>query len=242
MAYAIKIDKIMFIFSTNSTSKTMIKAVIFDMDGVISDTEIFHSTIERDMLKKFGIEMKPEEIADKYSGVPVKVFFKEILDANKVSYDIDKIVAEKQRLMIERSRGHIKSMPGAMELIKKVQQKGLKLALGTSSQRDLAKLILAELKLKDTFDAIATIDDVKKGKPSPDIFLFASEKLGVAPEECIVIEDGRSGMLAAKRAGMKCIGLVEDRHAKDYPADILVESLKEIDFKIISGSRINDFL
>jgi HAD superfamily hydrolase (TIGR01509 family) len=133
--------------------------------------------------------------------------------------------------MMERSKGQVKPVSGALELIRELRSKGLKMAIGTSSQRELAHLFLSELGLKKMFKVIVTLDDVKNGKPDPEIFLLAAEKLQVAPEECVVIEDGRSGMQAAKAAEMKCVGLVGDRSSKDSPADILVESLKElIDF------------
>ena len=209
-------------------AKNSIKAVIFDMDGVVSDTEKFHAEIEKEMFKKYNITIDMNEITDKYSGVPVNVIFQEIFNAHKVSVDIDKVVEEKQRLMFAKSRGHIKPVSGVLNLIKKIQKKGLKISLGTSSQKKLTNLILSELSLKNIFKIAITVDDVKKGKPSPDIFLLAAKKMGVNPEECLVIEDGRSGMLAAKCAGMKCIGLVKNKHSKNYPADILVESLNEI--------------
>lgn len=206
----------------------MLKAVIFDLDGVISDTQNLHSEIEVAIFRKYGVEVSKKRINEKYAGVPCKDFFREIFAQNNISTDIEKVVKEKQDLMLRRSKGNILPMPGALKLIAEADQRGLGMAVATSSPKKLADLILTELDLTNVFKTVVTIEDVKNGKPDPEIFLLAAKKLGVKPQECIVIEDGRSGMLAAKRAGMRCVGLVKDKSKKDYSADILVESLNEI--------------
>jgi beta-phosphoglucomutase-like phosphatase (HAD superfamily) len=89
------------------------------------------------------------------------------------------------------------------------------------------------LGIRDYFDAIASAAEVANGKPAPDVFLKAAELLSVEPEHCIVIEDGRSGMIGAHRAGMKCIGLVPNKEYTEWPADLLVTSLSEIKAEII---------
>lgn len=206
----------------------MLKAVIFDMDGVISDTEKTHIIVETTLLKRFGVEVDGEELSDKYAGVPSKVFMKKILDDHGVKTDIDKLIDEKWAMVTDLITQKLDPVPGVLELIDKLKNKGFKLAVGSSSTPKFVNLTLDKLDIKDKFDAVVTIDDVENGKPSPDIFLLAAKKLGVAPEECLVIEDGRSGMQAAKSAGMRCVGLVKDKNRKDYPADFLVENLDEI--------------
>jgi len=206
----------------------MIKAIIFDMDGVVSDTQTLHSEIEAAIFQRYGIKKSVEEITEKYAGVPCKVFFKEVFLENSIPVDVQKIVEEKENLMMERIRGNVTPMPGAINLIKEARQKGLKLAVASSSPIELVSLVLEELNLESIFKVVVTLEDVQNGKPDPEIFLLAAKRLGVTPGECIAIEDGHSGMLAAKSAGIKCIGLVKDKTSKDYPADILVESLEEI--------------
>lgn len=217
----------------------MIKAIIFDLDGVISDTQTLHSQIESAIFRRYGIDKSEEEITEKYAGVPCEVFFKEVFLENSVPADINKIVKEKQNLIIERCKGNVSPMRGAMDLIKEARQKGFKLAIASSSPIDFVNLIIEELNLEDTFKVVVTVEDVQNGKPDPEIFLLAAKRLGVAPEECIAIEDGRSGMQAAKSAGMKCIGLAKDKGAKDYPADILVENLSEININTLTSLEEN---
>jgi len=84
------------------------------------------------------------------------------------------------------------------------------------------------LKIRSKFDAIASTEEVGKGKPAPDVFLLAAKRIGVSPEDCVVIEDGLAGMIGAKRAGMKCIALVPEGSNADYPVDIIVHSLKDL--------------
>ena len=85
--------------------------------------------------------------------------------------------------------------------------------------------MLTKLDLKEKFTAIASSYELEKGKPAPDIFLLAARRLNVAPEYCLVVEDGLNGMIAAKAAGMACVGLVRDNTGLDYPADLLVKDL-----------------
>jgi len=209
-------------------SKNAIKAVIFDMDGVLSDTEKVYAAVESDLLGRYGINFSVEEFTDQYAGVPSNVFLKEILDKHKIKADVNKLVKEKWERVNRAVRKRVIPMPGVFKLIDKCERRKLKLAVGTSSKPDFAWTILKKLGIERKFEAVVTINDVKKGKPHPDIFLLAAKKLGVKPTNCLVIEDGRSGMTAAKAAGMKCIGLVKNKNSKDYPADILVENLSEI--------------
>lgn len=219
--------------STNS-----IKAVIFDMDGVISDTQRLHSDVESKMFKEYGIDISPEEITAKFAGIPDFVYTEDVFKKYGVQVDLDEVIADKWQEVTEIMQKEIIPVPGVQELIEELHSK-YKLAVGSSSIAKFVNIALEKLNIRDKFDAVVTIDDVKNGKPDPEIFLLAAKKLGVKPEECVVIEDGRSGMQAAKAAGMKCIGLVKDKTSKDYPADILVESLSEIDISIFNNGYQN---
>ncbi len=203
------------------------KAVIFDMDGVISDTQKIHSDRECRILQRYGVRMSPEEISAKYAGVGVKDFFTALLKDKNC--DINTLVKEKWTQMLNLKKGEITPIPGVIELIHELKQNNFKLAVASASIRDFIERVLTELNIKDKFDAITSTEDVKRGKPEPDVFLLAAEKLGVKPQNCTVIEDGISGMIAAKKAGMNCIGLIN--HEGNYPADILVDSLRNLRLK-----------
>lgn len=203
------------------------KAVIFDMDGVVSDTQKYHSQAESIILARHGIRLSPRKITAKYAGIPDREWFRQMFAPTDKSVRIEKLIKEKRKAVFELSAGHVKSIKGAFALIKKLEEKGFLLAVASSSEMSFIKFVLKELKIKKFFKTVVSTTEVKKGKPAPDIFLRAAKKLGVNPKNCLVIEDGINGMEAAKNAGMKCIGLVKDKN-EEYPADILVNSLAEI--------------
>lgn len=215
----------------------MIKAVIFDMDGVISDTSKLHATQELKILSRFGINISMEELIKRYSGVRTKKFFKELLDGIGAEYDLAELMHEKWTGMLEMSKKHVPEIPGAISLINEAKKAGLKIAVASGSDKNYVLTVLKTLGVQDLFDAITSSEEVKNGKPEPDVFLLAAKRMSVAPENCIVIEDGISGMIAAKKAGMLSIGLVKDRNDESYPADIRVESLNEINLKVLMNRK-----
>lgn len=205
----------------------MKSTVIFDMDGVISDTQEMQSVIESNLLKRFGINISPKELTIKYAGIRSQDFFKQMLDKNKVKYDLEKLMAEKRKLVISKVKTELKEIPGSTELIKKLYAQKYKLAVASSSNRNLVETILKKLKVRKYFSVVITGDDVIKSKPSPECYLLAAKKLNSKPKECIVIEDAKNGMIAGKKAKMFVIGLVSKK-SKEYPADVLVTSHKQI--------------
>ena len=213
----------------------MIKAVIFDMDGVIANTQKTHSALEVQILKRYGVDISPKELEKRYAGVRVKQLFTEMLkDAPDKTYDVEALVIEKRKRMMELANIGVEPIPGSPPLIKTLHEANFKLAIGSASQENYVEKITTSLGLRKYFEALSTGDMVEKGKPNPDIFLLAAKKLSVKPENCLVIEDGVSGMIAAKKAGMKCIGLVEDK-LEEYPTKNLVESLSEITIAFIKS-------
>lgn len=207
----------------------MIKAIIFDLDGVISDTEELQSSVEVGILKKYGIKMSSSEITEKYAGVSEKEWMKKVLDDCGVSVDISIVVKEKWDRLMALKKNSILPIAGAPGLINELKIQKFKLGVASASIMKFIKHVLSELQLEDKFDTITSAEEVEFGKPNPAVFLLTARRLKVQPEECVVIEDGINGMVAAKKAGMKCIGLVSKNGAsRTYPADLIVNSLKEL--------------
>ncbi|MFC1732015.1 HAD family hydrolase [candidate division KSB1 bacterium] len=206
----------------------MANAVIFDMDGVISDTQKIHSKVESELLGRLGVIISPDEITRRFSGVQTSKFFKEIIGESGVECDIESLLKEKWEKMIDLARKDVDAIPHAFELINELSENRFKLAVASASKPDYVDAVLTNLGVKDRFQAIVSSDEVENGKPWPDVFLLAAEKISEAPENCLVIEDGISGMIAAKRANMKSVGLVPELDPKTYPADVLVLSLEEL--------------
>ncbi|MCR4285055.1 MAG: HAD family phosphatase [archaeon] len=210
----------------------MIKGVIFDMDGVISDTQKLHAKIESEIFSRFEINLSPEEITKKYAGVKIKEFFQEVLK-NK-EYNLDELIKEKREKMIELASISVDPIPGSPELIKTLSENNIQLAVASASHINYVKIVLEKLNLTKYFKVIIGGNLVKRGKPHPESFLLAAKNLNLSPKDCLVIEDGISGMKAAKRAKMKCIGLVQSKKEK-YPTRNLVSSLKEINIKYLQN-------
>jgi beta-phosphoglucomutase family hydrolase len=212
----------------------MIKGIIFDMDGVISDTQELHATVESRILKKFEIEIPPDEITRRFAGVKTKEFLNELLRKQPQDYDIDGLMKEKWETMAKLSRGNVKEMPDATGLIKMLHENGFPLAVASASDLKYVSSVLKKLEVENYFKAIIGGDMVSKGKPDPEIFLLAAKKINIEPVNCLVIEDGTNGMEAAKLGGMQCIGLVTDLNKK-YPTENLVAELSEITVEYIGN-------
>lgn len=214
----------------------MLKAVIFDMDGVIADTEKLHAQTSAEMLREFGILVPPKELSAKYAGTSDEFMFRDLFSEHRIPADPIATARRRWQKMYTLLDGNIQPMPGAVELIRELKQHGVKIGLASGSYLHFIDLVLGKLSVKHFFDAIASGEEVKNIKPAPDVFLLAAQRLGVQPEHCIVIEDAVSGMIGAKCAGMKCVGLV-DNPLKKYPADILTSQLG-----LLSVARLSDLV
>lgn len=191
-----------------------IKAVLFDMDGVIFDTEREYLKEWEVIFKKYGYKMK-KEIYISVMGrgrKKVKEIFKEKFGKD---LPIDKMYIEKDKMLkeaVENNKVPLKE--GALELLEFLKENGYKIALATSAKRERVKIQVRHAKIENIFDAIVCSEDITNSKPDPEIFLKAAEKVCVNPENCIVIEDSEAGIKAAFNA--KMIGFhVEDLKKAD---------------------------
>lgn len=205
-----------------------VRAIIWDMDGVLSDTQKIHAKVESLLLNKYGIFMSPSEITIHYAGVSDEEMFLEIFEQHKIKVtDIHELVAQKWSLMKEVTEGKITAIPHAIDLLKEFKKNQFHLAIASASPLEFIQYVVDSLKIRGHFSALVSSEEVKKGKPEPDVFLLAADKLGVLPGQCIVIEDGTNGMIGARKAGMRSIGLVGN-NATTVPADMIVTSLSQV--------------
>ena len=200
------------------------------MDGVISDSQPIHAELEELLLKEHGINMAAADLTREYAGVPDRQCAEIIFAKHGKEVDLDKFVENKWLKIMEFARGRVVAIEGALDLIDQLKANNFQLAIASSSRPEFIDLVLDELKIKNKFDVITAGTEVKLGKPNPDIFLLAAKKLWAEPAECLVIEDAQHGVVAAKRAGMKCVWLNSGGQSgqSEYPADITVKSLKEL--------------
>jgi HAD superfamily hydrolase (TIGR01509 family) len=181
-------------------------AVIFDMDGVLLDSEPLYLRATNTVLAREGRYLSPEENA-RYIGFRYRDMLADLIPRLGLAHEPDHYVHETREIVLEMFGGPLEPPPGAVALIDRLEEHGVPIAVGSSSGHAWIERILTSLGLRERFPVIVGGDDVAHGKPAPDIFLRCAALMGVAPERCAVIEDSANGVLAARRAGMAAIGL-----------------------------------
>lgn len=213
----------------------MIKALVFDMDGVIIDSEPIHTELTVDVLKDVGVTPTENEIYE-FVGVRNEEMWDALIKRYNINESIEKLMARQKAYKIERFfNAKLEPIDGVLDLLRAANRKGLKIALATSSPRYFAKYVLKAVKVAVFFDILVTADEISNSKPDPEIYLKAAEALGLLPDECIAVEDAYYGIMAAKSAGMKCIGFINPNSGNQDTsmADYVVSSLREINLDII---------
>ncbi|MDO8553914.1 MAG: HAD family phosphatase [Candidatus Micrarchaeota archaeon] len=181
-----------------------IKAILFDMDGVLVDTEDLHCKSYISALKRYEIKLTEEEYFEEWTqkGKGIKDYLKE----KKIKLDAEEIRSVKRAIYHQMLKKQLMLMPGIKTLLEK-SKLAYKTALVSSSYRVDIDLIVKLTNIGKYFDVIIAKDDVKKVKPEPESFLLAAKLLEIEPRNCIVVEDAEKGVVAAKRAGMICIAI-----------------------------------
>lgn len=211
------------------TDNTLPKAVICDMDGVLVDSEPFISQAGCMMFAELGLKVVPEDFKP-FIGTGENRFLGGVAEKYNFPVDIEKIKARTYDIYLEIIKGRLKPLPGVYEFIDRCRQMGKKLAVASSADRRKVLGNLNELKLSPaSFDALVVGEDVSRKKPAPDIFLLAAQRLGVPPQECLVVEDAISGVAAAKAAGAKCLALTTSFDASQLAAaDFIAPNLAHV--------------
>lgn len=194
------------------------------MDGVITRTEKIQSAAESKVFATIGIQITSQQILDKYTGWKDIEMFRDMAKIHNIKESVEKLREEKWKIVYDEvSQKGIPIVPGVLDLIEKLQQSGYVLAIASSTTHKFLITVVTTLDIAGKFKVIVSGDEVKHGKPNPEIFLLAANKLNFSPELCLVIEDAPSGVKAAKNAGMKCIVITTS-----VPKDKLKEADKII--------------
>ncbi len=207
------------------------QAVIFDMDGVIVDSEYHWRKEEEKLFSRIFIGVTKEEL-DITVGMNIRgilEMFKEKLDPNTTREDF---FTEFNRLALDIYSNKVVMNSGIKDLLDRISQKGIPIALASSSRNKWVDIVIDRFSIRDYFRHIVTANDVNfKAKPAPDIYLLTAEKLGIPPHLCVAIEDSMHGVSSAKDAGMFCIGYNGGSHENQdiSRADMIVKDFNEID-------------
>ena len=214
----------------------MLQTVIFDMDGVIVDTEPVHNYAYYEHFKLLGIEVSAEMFAS-FTGNSTKNVFQKIKDHFEVTEDIHTLVEKKRSLFNDAfdTKADLFLLEGVEDLIKQLHQNGIQLILASSSSKVTINRVFNRFKLDTYFSHIVSGEDFPQSKPNPDIFLEAVRLSKSNKENCIVIEDSTNGIKAAHAAGVFCVGYKSVNSKKqDYSlANLVIDSFEELDYKNI---------
>jgi len=209
-------------------AKNTVKAVIWDMDGIIADTSPYHQKGWQIVFRKRGTDYTEADFR-RNTGKRSDIIVREVLGENMPQDEIAEIIQEKDETFRQLMGQKIKLFPGVLKLITSLKEHDVKIAIASSAPMENILLITRSLKIANRFDVIVSGWEVTKGKPHPQTFLLAAEKLGVAAADCIVIEDAISGVTASKRAGIRCIAVTNTTSREELrEADLIIDSLEEI--------------
>jgi len=205
------------------------RAVVFDMDGLLLDSEVLWDRAEGELFRRHGDAWTFE---DKLAVMGTSFAATAVYYAERLGRPVEQgvgLVDEMRELMKDELRRGVELQPGARELMRRLREVGgIGVGLASNSSRDIVDIALAVAELNGAFDAIVTSDDVPHAKPAPDIYLLACERLGVLPSEAIALEDTAPGVAAAKAAGLSCIAVPQFAETDVSLADRVVGSLEEL--------------
>jgi HAD superfamily hydrolase (TIGR01509 family) len=214
----------------------MVRAVIFDMDGVLTDSEPLINAAAIAMFRELGLAVLPGDFLP-FVGTGEDMYLGGV--AKKYQFPLDLPAAKRRtyEIYLELVPARLKAFPGAVELVRACRQAGLQVAVASSADAIKVRANLEKLGLPPaTWDAVVVAEDVPAKKPAPDIFLAAARKLGRPPQDCLVIEDAINGIAAAKAAGMRCIAVAQTfPAARLRGADLVRPNLAAVSLADLTG-------
>ena len=213
----------------------MLEAVIWDMDGIIVNSGPYHLQAWQEVFGKRGVNFTEEDFRRNFGQRNDSIIWNAI-GRSITQSEMDTIANEKEESYRRRVAQNIEAFPGAVALMKALTAQGVKMAIASSAPPENIDLITRGLGIKGCFKAIVWGREVTEGKPSPQGFLLAAQRLEVKPRNCVVIEDSIAGVSAAKGAGMKCVAVTNTNPpAKLAEADCIVDTLEAVSVDDLAG-------
>ena len=208
----------------------MKRAVIFDLDGVIVNSEDAHIESEKQTFFKFGVKISSDELHE-YAGATAEAMFTDLIRKYQLRTTFQEMVKIKEQSFFRLLDEDAEPTKGVIRLIQRLKKAGTRLAIASSSNRKWIEYILRKLQITCLFDCFVGAEDIVHSKPDPEIYLKAARALGMRPDDCVVIEDAERGVQAAKRAGMKTIGYMNPRSGNQdlSEADVVIDDFSTLD-------------
>ena len=208
------------------------EAVIFDMDGVIIDSEPLYFQIQEELFNDLGFTVSNSEY-DTFIGAGMKLMWERLCSKHNIQFTVAELIIMNNEVIYNsfNNSDSLQTIDGFISFLTLIKTMGMKTAVASSTSKKIINVILSKLGIIDEFDIIVSSEEVFKGKPEPEIFIEAAKRLNIDPGKCIVIEDSTNGVKAAVKAGMKCIGF-SNKNSGDQDltlANAIVENFTNID-------------
>lgn len=215
-----------------------VKALVFDMDGVLIDSEPLHLLAYQRYLADFGLTFL-EEDNHQFLGMKDLDCAKHLLERHKLEITAVEFVERKERVLHQLFKEQLQVQPGVHQTLEKAMELQIPMVVASSATMPTIELVVELTGIRKYFRYLCSGDEVPNGKPAPDVFLLAAERLGEKPSECLVIEDTFNGVCAAKAAGMMCIAIPcqATRHQDFAHADLVLRSMEEVNLEELQSPR-----
>ena len=214
----------------------MLRAVILDMDGTLLDSEPIHAESFNGYLEKIGITQRLDVDKD-VVGYDLETICKNCIERFGLTVDVEEYKKGQHDYTLELfSSVELEETAGLTPFLQSLKSEGVLPAVASATQGDIGAVILRRMGIAPYIDEVCGFESVRNMKPAPDIFLLAAKRLGVAPEECVVIEDSPAGILAAQAAGMKSVAIYCNTKAPEQAgnADLIVHDFRELNFTALT--------
>ncbi len=225
------------------------RCIIFDMDGVLINSEPLHFDFESTLFESLGITVDRKQ-HETFVGTTSKTMWTIIKNTHNLPFTVSELISKGHSGFLDylENQKSLEPVQGILELLNRLTDAGFILVLASSSPHKLINYILSKCNIDEYFPVRVSGDDVINGKPDPEIFLKAAELTGVKPEDCLVIEDSANGVNAAVKAGMKCIGYRNPGSGNQdlKAADLIIDSFYDLTIdliqKIFTISSYNNYI
>lgn len=206
----------------------MFKAIIFDMDGTLVDSEVVWDVAEREMFADMGLVYNAE-VREQVIGLRLDEFFEKLIGIYGLDNSVEELQAELIQRMLLKIPEMVEPKSGAQAIIEWASQQGIPYCIASSSPMTIIEASVTAQGWTELIPHLYTADSVLKGKPAPDVYLYAAEQLGVNPEDCLALEDSPNGARSAVSAGMTCYAVPDSHSAPEKFADITPHVFNSLD-------------